>query len=94
MYSTFSLRTVVLAAIALLAASAAAVSQTPTYEEQAREILRLYEAGQKDSAYILIEPLKKSARFVPAVLYTRAQLTPDDRALIHVRAATESPLSV
>jgi cell division septation protein DedD len=87
MYSTFSLRTVALAAIALLAAVTAAFSQTPTYEEQAREILRLYEAGQKDSAYMLIEPLKKSARFVPAVLYTRAQLTPDDRALNLYREA-------
>jgi cell division septation protein DedD len=87
MYSTFSLRTVVLAAIVLLTAGTAAFSQTPTYEEQAREILRLYDAGQKDTAYVLIEPLKKSARFVPAVLYTRAQLTPDDRALNLYREA-------
>lgn len=57
----------------------AAFAQSP--EEQAKTILQLYEAGQKDTAYQLIEPLKKSARFVPAVLYTRAYLTPDDRAL-------------
>lgn len=52
-----------------------------SHEEQAKNILRLFESGQKDSAYALLEPLKKSARFVPAVLFTRAQMTPDDRAL-------------
>lgn len=59
---------------------AVATAQT-TPEEQARTILGLFEAGQKDSAYALLEPLKKSARFVPAVIYARAQMTPDDRAL-------------
>jgi hypothetical protein len=52
-----------------------------SYDEQARIILQLYEQGQKDSAYTLIEPLKRTARFVPSVIYTRAQMTPDDRAL-------------
>lgn len=52
-----------------------------SYEDQARSILKLYESGQKDSAYTMIEPLKRSARFVPAVIFTRAQMTPDDRAL-------------
>ncbi len=50
-------------------------------EEQALEILRLYEQGRTDTAYWLIEPLKKHARFVPAALFVRAQMTPDDRAL-------------
>lgn len=59
---------------------AVATAQT-TPEEQARTILGLFEAGQKDSAYALLEPLKKTARFVPAVIYARAQMTPDDRAL-------------
>jgi cell division septation protein DedD len=58
-----------------------------SYEDQARSILQLFESGQKDSAYALIEPLKKSARFVPAVLFTRAQMTPDDRALNLYREA-------
>jgi cell division septation protein DedD len=58
----------------------AALAQTAP-EEQAKVILQLFENGQKDSAYALLEPLKKSARFVPAVIYTRAQMTPDDRAL-------------
>lgn len=58
----------------------AAFAQT-TPEEQAKSILLLFEAGQKDTAYALLEPLKQSARFVPAVIYTRAQMTPDDRAL-------------
>lgn len=52
-----------------------------SYEDQARTIMQLFQSGQKDTAYVLLEPLKKSARFVPAVLYTRAQMTPDDRAL-------------
>jgi len=52
-----------------------------SYEEQAKTILALFESGRKDTAYIMLEPLKRSARFVPAVLYTRAQMTPDDRAL-------------
>lgn len=51
------------------------------FEEQAMEILRLYEGGQTDTAYWLVEPLKRNARFVPAALYVRAQMTPDDRAL-------------
>lgn len=51
------------------------------FEEQAMEILRLYEEGQTDTAYWLVEPLKRNARFVPAALYVRAQMTPDDRAL-------------
>ena len=51
------------------------------YEEQALEILRLYEDGQTDTAYWLVEPLKRNARFVPAALFVRAQMTPDDRAL-------------
>ena len=51
------------------------------YEEQAMEILKLYEEGQTDTAYWLVEPLKRNARFVPAALYVRAQMTPDDRAL-------------
>lgn len=52
-----------------------------SYEDQAKTILLLFESGKKDSAYLMIEPLKRSARFVPAVLYTRARMTPDDRAL-------------
>lgn len=52
-----------------------------SYDEQARTILTLFEAGKKDTAYALLEPLKSSARLVPSVLYTRAQMTPDDRAL-------------
>ncbi|MBS1911530.1 MAG: SPOR domain-containing protein [Bacteroidetes bacterium] len=64
----------------LLMTYAAANAQTNP-EEQARTILQLFEAGQKDSAYALLEPLKKSARFVPAVMYARAEMTPDDRAL-------------
>src|SRR5688500_11885146 len=56
-------------------------SSAQSHEERARAILQLFETGQKDSAYQLIEPLKKEARFVPAVIYTRAQMTPDDRAL-------------
>lgn len=55
--------------------------QTNDYEARAKEILRLYESGKKDTAYILVEPLKKEARFVPAALYVRAQMTQDDRAL-------------
>ena len=51
------------------------------YEKQALEILKLYEAGQTDTAYWLVEPLKRNARFIPAALYVRAQMTPDDRAL-------------
>jgi cell division septation protein DedD len=51
------------------------------YEEQALEILRLYEDGKTDTAYWLVEPLKRNARFVPVALYVRAQMTPDDRAL-------------
>jgi len=64
----------------ILVCCATAGAQT-TYDDQAKAILTLFESGQTDSAYAMIEPLKKSARFVPAVLYTRAQMTPDDRAL-------------
>lgn len=52
-----------------------------SYEERAKTIMQLFESGQKDTAYAMLEPLKRSARFVPAVLYARAQMTPDDRAL-------------
>lgn len=52
-----------------------------SYEERAKTIMQLFESGQKDTAYAMLEPLKKSARFVPAVLFARAQMTPDDRAL-------------
>lgn len=51
------------------------------YEKQAADILKLYESGKKDTAYTLVEPLKQNARFVPAAIYVRAQMTPDDRAL-------------
>lgn len=51
------------------------------FEKQATDILKLYESGLKDTAYTLVEPLKQSARFVPAAIYVRAQMTPDDRAL-------------
>ncbi|MDB5033736.1 MAG: hypothetical protein JWQ98_977 [Chlorobi bacterium] len=66
--------------VGILLAGTSAFAQT-NYEEQARSILQIFESGQKDSAYALLEPLKRSARFVPAVLYTRGQMTPDDRAL-------------
>jgi cell division septation protein DedD len=68
-----------LVAAAFLIHPAARAQANP--EEQAKTILQLFENGQKDTAYALLEPLKKSARFVPAVIYTRAQMTPDDRAL-------------
>jgi len=64
----------------LLMTYSAATAQTNP-EDQARTILQLFESGQKDSAYVLLEPLKKTARFVPAVIYVRAEMTPDDRAL-------------
>ncbi len=69
------------AATAFLAAIAAH-AQT-SHEERAKMILQMFEAGEEDSAYVLVEGLKadRNARFVPAVLYTRAQMTPDDRAL-------------
>jgi hypothetical protein len=67
-------------AFAFVAISSATVN-AQSFEERARAILQLFETGQKDSAYQLIEPLKREARFVPAVIYTRAQMTPDDRAL-------------
>ncbi|MGE3802243.1 MAG: SPOR domain-containing protein [Candidatus Kapaibacterium sp.] len=51
------------------------------YEQQALDILKLYEKGERDTAYWLVEPLKRNARFVPAALYVRAQMTADDRAL-------------
>lgn len=75
------LRYSVVAAAALLLASASRPALAQSFEEQARVILALYESGKTDSAYTLIEPLKASARFVPAVIYTRAKMTPDDRAL-------------
>jgi len=52
-----------------------------SHEEQALTILTLFDQGKTDTAYALLEPLKRSARFVPAVLYVRAHMTPDDRAL-------------
>jgi hypothetical protein len=61
--------------------AAGTLASAQSFDERARTILQLFETGQKDSAYMLIEPLKKEARFVPSVLYTRAQMTPDDRAL-------------
>lgn len=64
----------------ILVCSVASFAQDE-YEKQALEILKLYEAGQTDTAYWLVEPLKRNARFVPAALYVRAQMTPDDRAL-------------
>jgi hypothetical protein len=51
------------------------------FEREAIDILKLYEEGRTDTAYDLIEPLKRNARFVPAALYVRAQMTEDDRAL-------------
>jgi hypothetical protein len=78
-YSLFlSVTGAVVAGFLMFGGSARAQS---AHEEQAKAILQLFESGQKDSAYALLEPLKKSARFEPAVLYTRAQMTPDDRAL-------------
>lgn len=67
--------------VLLLTPVIASVADAQEYEEQALEILRLYEDGQTDTAYWLVEPLKKNARFVPAALFVRAQMTPDDRAL-------------
>lgn len=61
--------------------SFASPASAQDYEKEATEILKLYESGQKDTAYALVEPLKQSARFVPAAIYVRAQMTPDDRAL-------------
>lgn len=69
-----------LSAVALFVATAiTAFSQD--FEKQAADILKLYEQGRTDTAYWLVEPLKRNARFVPAALYVRAQMTPDDRAL-------------
>jgi len=65
----------------MLVSVVVARSLAQSYEEQARSILALYESGNRDSAYALLEPLKTEARFVPAVLYARAEMTPDDRAL-------------
>jgi hypothetical protein len=73
-------RAAIAAAVAILPLLTAGAS-AQSYDEQARNILKLYDAGQKDSAYVLIEPLKRRARFAPAILYTRARLTQDDRAL-------------
>lgn len=56
-------------------------SQAQDFEREAIDILKLYEEGRTDTAYDLIEPLKRNARFVPAALYVRAQMTEDDRAL-------------
>lgn len=74
----FRLSTVLLAAAAT---SLTAQTGGDQLEEQAIEILRLYEQGRTDTAYWLVEPLKRNARFVPAALFVRAQMTPDDRAL-------------
>lgn len=73
------IRPIVTTLCVLMCSSLAALAQD--YEKQATDILKLYESGQKDTAYTLVEPLKQSARFVPAALYVRAQMTPDDRAL-------------
>jgi cell division septation protein DedD len=73
------MRRLVPVVFAFVAVSSMASAQS--FDERARTILQLFETGQKDSAYMLIEPLKKEARFVPSVIYTRAQMTPDDRAL-------------
>lgn len=72
---------VALLSLPVTAGIAAAQSATPSFDDQARAILKLYDAGQKDSAYAMVEPLKRKARFSPAILYTRARLTSDDRAL-------------
>lgn len=79
-----SIRTIVRSlvfALALFVAAGSAVRAQSPFDERARTILLLYDTGQKDSAYQLIEPLKREARFVPSVIFTRAQMTPDDRAL-------------
>jgi hypothetical protein len=76
----FFVRTPMLA-LALLVVAGSIASAQPSYDERARAILLLYDTGQKDTAYQLIEPLKREARFVPSVIFTRAQMTPDDRAL-------------
>lgn len=75
-----STRVLLLALVLFASAASSAVAQS-SFDERARAILQLYETGQKDTAYQLIEPLKREARFVPSVIYTRAQMTPDDRAL-------------
>lgn len=59
----------------------ATVALSQSYDDQVRSILELFDAGKTDTAYTLIEPLKRSARFVPSVLYARAYMTQDDRAL-------------
>lgn len=74
-----AVRTLMLSVAAVVCAVSTTKAQS--HEERARAILQLFETGQADSAYQLIEPLKSEARFVPAVIYTRAQMTPDDRAL-------------
>lgn len=56
-------------------------SFSQTYENECKTILKLFESGKKDSAYSLIEPLKKKAPYSANVLYTRAQMTPDARAI-------------
>lgn len=60
-----------------------AVYAQSSYQERAKSILQMFETGNRDSAYVLIEALKadRNARYIPAVLFTRAQMTPDDRAL-------------
>ena len=70
-----------LAALMLLILCSTQATVAQNFEQQAMDILKLYEKGQKDTAYWLVEPLKRNARFVPAALYVRAQMTPDDRAL-------------
>jgi hypothetical protein len=67
--------------ISVFLVSGSPLSHAQDFESQAKDILKLYEQGRTDTAYWLIEPLKKNARFVPAALYVRAQMTPDDRAL-------------
>lgn len=74
------IRLCIVSAFLVLTGAGAVLAQSD-YEKQALEILKLYEAGQTDTAYWLVEPLKRNARFIPAALYVRAQMTPDDRAL-------------
>jgi len=67
--------------LATLAVAVPALRAQTSPEDQARRVLQLFEGGHRDSAYTMLEPLKRTARFVPAVLFTRAEMTPDDRAL-------------
>ncbi len=73
--------TLLLTAFALHSLILVGQLRAQSYDDQAKSILALFDAGKADTAYALIEPLKRSARFVPAILYARAHMTPDDRAL-------------